>query len=100
MTKATQFRVFLALRNVRKRGADIQGRAFVRAEWISRPHGVVMYQSKVCAALNHDDARAQATQLAYAWLAKQNEPPKRSQNVIAAEEWSGPRYVDTTGSFR
>lgn len=90
--------VYLMIDFVHKRRGGISDLSMthVRAKWIARGTGVVMYTSKVCGAIKLEAARAEATKLAHAWLDKQNERPARSQNIIAAEEWTGPRYLDTS----
>jgi hypothetical protein len=91
-------RVYMMIDFVHKRRGGIADLSMthVRAKWITRGTGVVMYASKVCSSMHLDAAKTAASKLALAWLAKQNERPARSQNIIAAEEWTGPRYINTT----
>ena len=60
-----------------------------RAEWHTR-NSTLVYKSKNCAT------RDEAVKLARAWLARENTRPSMSQNVLAAMEWTGPRWLDTT----
>lgn len=91
--------IYLTFDFVSKRRVGISdlSRTWVVAKWIARGTGTVLYKSKQCGALKLEDAKDQAKALAYVWLIKQNERPSRSQNILAAEEWTGPRYVDITG---
>ena len=61
------------------------------AEWVTRKTGTAVYKSKATAT------PAQATQLALRWLAQQNAQPSMSQNILAAMEWTGPRYINDGG---
>lgn len=63
-----------------------------KAQWHDRQTGSRLYESKVC------DTEAQAVTLARKWLEKANARPSRMGNILAAEAWKGPRYVDTTPS--
>ncbi len=80
----------------RRGGISDLSMTHVRAKWIARGTGTTFYTSKVCSAMQLEAAKAEAVRLARMWFAKQNERPALSQNIIAAMEWTGPRYVDTT----
>jgi hypothetical protein len=64
--------VYLLINYVHKRrgGISDMSRTHVRAQLITYGTGTVVYTGKVCGALLADDARAEATRLATAWLAK------------------------------
>lgn len=92
--------VYMVLDFVHKRREGIaeMGMTHIRASWIARGTGTVMYKSKACSAVDGDVARAAARALALAWLAKENARPRMSQNVLASTDWPGPRFTDTTGA--
>lgn len=95
-------KVYLVVDPVIRRGGGIseQTQSWYRAKWIARGSGTVMYTSKLCGALKSVDAVFAARALAEKWLAKQNARPSRMGNILAAEEWAGPRFEDTTGNPR
>lgn len=88
--------LFVDIVHRRRSGIAEMDMRWRRAKWIARDSGVVVYQGKLCGARDAAVAEGEATRLAHAWLAKQNTRPRMSQNVLAAMEWTGPRFVDTT----
>lgn len=96
---ASTIKVYLVIEPVIRRSGGIsqESQSWFRAKWIVRNTGTKVYQSKLCGASDRGEAMERTRRLARAWLAKQNERPSVTKNFVAALDWTGPIYEDTTG---